>query len=68
MPRYTIPQHPGKFHVERHYSGGHYLVLNKGGRGGITIPVRDKASAEALCEKLNKGEHNGTVSVPSLKC
>ena len=66
MPRYTIPRHPGRFHIERHYSGAHYLVLNdKTGKGEVCIPVASKSDAEALCQRLNAGDHDGTVSVPA---
>jgi hypothetical protein len=68
MPRYTIPEHPGRFHVEQHYSGRHYLVMNdKTGKNQVCFPVAGKAEADEWCRRLNAGEHNGTISVPALE-
>ena len=68
MPRFTIPGNLGRFHVERHYTGKHFLVMNdKTGKGAVCMPVAGKANADELCRRLNEGDHNGTVSVPALK-
>ena len=67
MPRFTIPEHAGRFRIERHYSGAHYLVLNdKTGKNEVCIPVASKSDADDLCQRLNAGDHNGAVSVPAL--
>ena len=68
MPRYTIPEHPDRFRVERHFSRAHYFILNdKTGKNEVCIPVASKADAEEFCRRLNAGEHDGSVSVPALK-
>ncbi len=63
MATFTIPKNAGKFTVVV-ARGGHFCVWNrKQGKGEVSIPVRSKTQAQAICEKLNRGEHNGTISV-----
>ena len=65
MATYTIPRKAGKFTVVV-ARGGHYAVWNrKQGEGEVSIPVRTRQQAEEVCRKLNRGEHNGTISVYS---
>lgn len=65
MATYRIPKNAGKFIVVV-ARGGHYAVWNrKQGRGEVSIPVRDKKQAQAICDQINRGEHNGTISVYS---
>ena len=64
MQTYIIPKNAGKFTVVV-ASGGHYAVWNRkqGKRKGeISIPVRTLKDARALCDRLNRGEHDGKVS------
>ena len=63
MAQYTIHQNSGKFIVVV-AMGGHFAVWNrKQGRGEVTIPVRTKAQADLVCDKLNRRDHNGTIEV-----
>ena len=63
MATYEIPKNAGKFIVVV-ASGGHFAVWNrKQGRGEVTIPVKTKKQADEICKKLNRGEHDGKVSV-----
>ena len=63
MALYKIPKNSGKFTV-RTAQGGHYAVWNrKTGRHEITIAVRSRKLADEICEKLNRGEHDGTIEV-----
>ena len=63
MATYEIPKSAGKFTVVV-ARGGHYAVWNrKSGRESISIPVRTKKQAEQIAMKLNRGEHNGKISV-----
>lgn len=65
MARYNIPPNAGKFTVVV-ARGGHFAVWNrKQGKHEVTIPVRDKKQAEAICKKINRGDHDGTISVLS---
>jgi hypothetical protein len=44
--------------------GGHFAVWNrKHGKDEIAIPVRTQKQAKEICEKLNRGQHNGKISV-----
>ncbi len=68
MPRFTIPEHPGRFTFAKHWKGPHYLVMNdKTGKNRLIIPVATFNAAQELCRRLNAGEHQGTVSVPDVK-
>ena len=63
MALYNIPKNSGKFTVVT-ARGGHFCVWNKKtGQHEITIPVRDRKLAQQICEKLNRGEHDGTIEV-----
>ena len=61
MPTYTIPKSAGKFTVVV-AQGGHFAVWNrKHGKASVSIPVRKLDDARKLCEKLNRGEHEGRI-------
>lgn len=63
MATYEIPKKAGKFIVVV-ARGGHYAVWNrKNGREEISIPVKSKKQAEAICAKLNRGDHDGKISI-----
>jgi hypothetical protein len=63
MPTYRIPRNAGKFIVVV-ARGGLFAAWNrKQGRDSISILVRTKRQAQEICEKLNRGEHNGTITV-----
>ena len=63
MARYVIPKNSGKFTVVA-AKGGHFCVWNrKTGQHEITIPIRDRRKAQEVCDKLNRGEHDGTIEV-----
>ena len=40
---------------------------DKTGKNEVCIPVAGKSEAEDLCQRLNAGTHDGTVSVPAPK-
>jgi hypothetical protein len=63
MATYAIPKNAGRFIVVV-ASGGHYAVWNrKYGKQQVTIPVRTKQQAQQICDRLNRGEHKGTITV-----
>ena len=63
MALYQIPKNAGKFTVVT-AKGGHFVIWNrKTGQHEIVIPVRDRKLAYAVCEKLNRHDHNGSIEV-----
>ena len=63
MALYKIPKNSGKFTVVT-AQGGHYCVWNrKYGKHEIAIGIRDRKKAQEICDKLNRGDHNGTIEV-----
>lgn len=63
MAQYKIPKNAGKFTVVT-AQGGHFCVWNKKyGRHEVIIPVRSRKLAQEVCDKLNRGEHDGTIEV-----
>jgi hypothetical protein len=74
MPIYTIPPDSGPFAVVRGPDGGFAVAEERtvgdhaqaAKLGFIFIPCRDEAQARALADRLNRGEHDGTVQVDLL--
>ncbi len=63
MATYSIPSNAGRFTVVVG-RGGHYCVWNsKQGKGEVSIPIKNRKQAEEICRKLNRKEHNGSISV-----
>ena len=63
MATYDIPKNAGKFTVVV-ARGGHYAVWNrKNGRDEVAIPVKTRKQAEEICARLNRGDHQGKISV-----
>ena len=63
MATYEIPKNAGKFTVVV-ARGGHYAVWNrKNGRDEVVIPVKSKKQAQEICARLNRGDHQGKISV-----
>ena len=63
MATYDIPKNAGKFTVVV-ARGGHYAVWNrKNGKDEIAIPVKTKKQAQEICDRINRGQHNGKISV-----
>lgn len=74
MPIYTIPPDAGPFTVVQGADKS-FAVADERGMGEaataaklgfVFIPCRDEQQAAALSEKLNRGEHDGTVQVDLL--
>ena len=73
MPVYSVPEDGGPYLVVS--SKGDYAVAdaaalqmgkNAAKLGLLFIPCKDEPQAEALAEKLNTGDHDGTVRVDLL--
>lgn len=44
---------------------GNYIVINdRTGKNQVIIPCETRGDAEELCDRLNRGDHNGQVHTP----
>lgn len=64
MPLYQIPLSAKRFEIARSKDGSYIVVSDTKGTEGVVIPCRDEAQANEVCEKLNRGEHDGQIDVP----
>ncbi len=63
MATYSIPPNAGKFIVVV-ARGGFFSVWNrKYGKMEVSIPVKNKKQADAICKRLNAKDHDGKISV-----
>ena len=74
MPVYTIPPESGPFIVVQAPDGG-FAVADERAVGDpataaklgfVFIPCRDEAQAHDVSDRLNRGEHDGTIQVDLL--
>ena len=74
MPIYSIPEDSGPFVVVRG-NDGQFAVAEEAAAGGgknaaklgmVFIPCRDEPQADTIRDKLNGGDHDGTVQVDLL--
>ncbi len=64
MPEFIVPKNVGNCIVFRNWTG-HWIVANsQGGQSRVFIPCNTRPEAEAICEQLNTGDHNGQINVP----
>ena len=63
MPVYQIPPAAKRFEVVRGKAGDFMVVSETTGVAGVAIPAADQRQAEELCDRLNRGDHDGTVEV-----
>jgi hypothetical protein len=61
MAEYYIPKNPGTFRVVIGKAGNPIVTNDKSGRGKVLIACKTQQQAETLCEKLNRGDHDGVV-------
>ncbi len=64
MPIYTVPPQLERFVVARG-SDRSWVVVAEDDHAFV-IPCRDESQAKAICEQLNKNDHDGTVVVDLL--
>lgn len=64
MPIYQIPDDADAFEIVRSRDGSFAVVSETGGFRGVVIPCRDEAQANDVCDRLNRGDHDGTIDVP----
>lgn len=63
VPIYQIPQTARRFEVVRGKAGGYMVVSETTGVAGVAIPAADQRQAEDVCDRLNRGNHDGTIEV-----
>jgi hypothetical protein len=63
MPLYQIPPTAKRFEIARGKDGSYMVVSETTGVAGVAIPVADQRQAEDVCDRLNRGDHDGTIEV-----
>jgi hypothetical protein len=63
MPVYQVPPDAKRFEIVKGKGGDYMIVSETTGGAGVVIPVRDAQQAQEICERLNRGEHGGTIEV-----
>ena len=63
MPVYEIPPSAKRFEIVKGKAGDLMVVSETTGRAGVIIPVRDAEQAQDVCDRLNRGEHDGRIEV-----
>lgn len=63
MPVYEIPPTARRFEIVKGKGGDYLVVSETTGRAGVAIPVKDQQQAEDVCDRLNRGRHDGKIEV-----
>ncbi|MGE5609359.1 MAG: hypothetical protein ACM359_08900 [Bacillota bacterium] len=64
MPIYEIPPDARRFEIVKSKSGEYMVVSETTGEAGVAIPVHSEEQAHEVCDRLNRGEHDGKIDVP----
>ncbi|HEX2971745.1 MAG TPA: hypothetical protein VHP11_05400 [Tepidisphaeraceae bacterium] len=64
MPVYQIPPDARQFEIVKSKSGEYMVVSETTGQAGVAIPVHSEEQAHEVCDRLNRGQHDGTIDVP----
>lgn len=75
MPIYPIPDKAGPFMVVQAKDGGFAIAEERAAEAGsdaaklglVFIPCRDEAQAIEIRDRLNRGEHDGSIQVDLLE-
>ena len=57
MARHQIPENVGPYEVVQARAGSYAVWNNRSGKNRVWIVCRDRAQAEAVCARLNAGDH-----------
>lgn len=63
MPVYEIPSTAKRFEIVSGQAGDLMVVSETTGRAGVVIPLRDADQAQNVCDRLNRGQHDGRIEV-----
>ena len=66
MPIYEIPAAARRFEIVRGKAGDFLVVSETTGTAGVAIPVADETQARDVCDRLNRGDHDGRIEVPAV--
>lgn len=61
MATYTLPGNPGFFRVIIGMTGNYIVTNDRTGKNQVLIPCASRREADELCERLNRGDHNGAI-------
>lgn len=61
MATYTLPSKPGHFRVIIGMIGNYIVTNDRTGKNQVLIPCESQREATELCDRLNRGDHNGSV-------
>jgi hypothetical protein len=64
MAKFTVPENVGTCLVFKGLTGMWTVGNGNSGKDRVYIPCKSKGEAEAICERLNTGDHNGQISIP----
>ena len=64
MPIYEIPADAKHFEIARGNDGTYLVLSETTGLHGVVISCRTEEQAIEVCERLNRGDHDGTIDVP----
>ncbi|MFT3784643.1 MAG: hypothetical protein QM770_00565 [Tepidisphaeraceae bacterium] len=64
MPLYQIPSTATRFEIVCGKDGSFLVVSQTTGTDGVAIPCKDEAQATEVCDRLNRGQHDGQIDVP----
>ncbi|QDV07843.1 hypothetical protein Poly30_33760 [Planctomycetes bacterium Poly30] len=56
-----IPKHVGTCRVITSYAGTPLITNDKTGKNKVLIPCKTPRQASELCDRINRGDHDGTV-------
>jgi hypothetical protein len=64
MAKFLVPKQIGKCWVGTGDTGLWTVTNGQGGKNAVLIPCKTRDEADAICEKLNTGTHNGQINIP----
>ena len=62
MATYQIPKNVGTCRVIKSYAQTPLVTNDKTGKSKLLIPCRSWGQAHEICDRINTGDHNGTIN------